>query len=192
MAKKHKEGRGRLSKIDLLPDEARPFVVTAIEALKVRERTQEAIREEMNLGLLSLGLDPISKSSFNRHALQVAAFGRQLQQAREVAAIMAEKLDETPQGDVGLLLNETIKTLVYDVIMEASLDDESASIAMLKAASDALMRLERARKLSVDTRSKIEKEFVKKASNAIDEAVETGAIDKQAANAARQIMGFGE
>jgi hypothetical protein len=146
--------RGRLSSIDLLPDEARPHVIAAMAALKERQRSQDEIRDELNTHLLALGCAPISKSAFNRKALWLAGYGEQLTQAREVAAILAEKLNEAPAGDVGLLLNETIKTMVYDVIMEGSLDEESSSIGMLKEAALTLFRLEQARKISVVTRKK--------------------------------------
>lgn len=185
-------GRGRLSSIDLLPDEATPHVRDAIEALKERKRLQEDIREELNTHLLALGLKPISRSAFNRKALQVAAYGRQLIQAREVAAIMAEKLDQAPDSDVGLLLGETIKSLVYDVVMNESLEDGAASVVVLKEASLALQRLERARHTNVRTRSEIEREIAARAIRALDDAADAGKIDIEAAQRARQIMGFVE
>lgn len=114
-------GRGRLSSIDLLPEEAQPCVSAALAALSERKRTQEDIRRELNECLARLGLAPISRSAFNRKALQIAAVGRQLQQAREVAAVMAEKLSDLPEGDIGLLLIEALKTLIYDVIMNEAM-----------------------------------------------------------------------
>lgn len=162
--------RGHLAKMDLLPPEGKRHVIEAIEQLKAKDRTQDEIREELNNHLLTLGLEPISKSAFNRKALYIAAVGQDLLHAREVAAVMAEKLDNQPEGDVGLLLNETIKALVYDVVMDAAIKDESASIAMLKAASNSLVHLERARKISIETKTKIMKEFAGKADQAIVEA----------------------
>jgi len=187
---KSKPKRGRLSSLELLPDEARPFVIAAIESLKARQRTQDDIRIELNNHLLSLGLDPVSKTAFNRKALAVSAAGEQLLQAREVASIMAEKLDEAPAGDIGALLNETIKTLVYDVIMEQSLSDESASIDMLKSASQALMRLEQARKMSVETRAKIMADFADKAEDAIHKvSSQAGLSADQVAQIRREVLG---
>jgi hypothetical protein len=179
-----------LSSIDLLPDKALPHVRDAIEALKKRDRTQEDIREELNTHLLALGENPVSKSAFNRKALQVAAFGEQLRQAREVAAIMAEKLDEAPEGDVGLLLNETIKALIYDVVMEQSLSDESASVGMLKSAAQSLMRLEQARKMSIETRARIMRDFAGKADEAVTRASKQAGLTKdQVAQIRREVLG---
>lgn len=166
MAKKSR--RGRLSSIDLLPDEAQPYVLAAMDGLKDRRRDQETIREELNNHLLSLGCNPISKSAFNRKALWLAGYGANLIQAREVAAVLAEKLDQAPEGDVGLLLNETIKMIVYDIVMKGSLDEDSASIDMAKDAALALFRLEQARKVSIVTRKKIMDDFQVKASEAVE------------------------
>lgn len=54
-----------------------------------------------------------------------------------------------------MLLNETINTIVYDVITEKSLDADSALTDMLKEAALTLFRLEQARKISVVTRKRI-------------------------------------
>lgn len=174
-------GRGRLSSIDLLPDEARPHVMAAMAELKERRRTQDDIREELNTHLLAMGLAPVSRSAFNRTALWLAGYGERLTQAREVAAVLAEKLDEAPAGDVGLLLNETIKTMVYDIIMDQTLGDEAASVKMLKEAALTLHRLEAARKLSVHTRKQIVDDFAAKAEAAVDTVVKARGLSAETA-----------
>ena len=182
--------RGRLSSIDLLPDEALPFVREALDGLKLRKRTQDDLREELNNHLLSLGLNPVSRSAFNRKSLQIAASGLGMQQVQEISAIMGEKLNDAPEGDVGLFLNQVLKTLIYDVIMEEALSENSPSMAMLKAASDSLMRLERARKISVETRSKLIKEFVGKADEAVTKAAKQAGLSKdQVAQIRRDVLG---
>ena len=185
--------RGRLSSLDLLPDEARPHVLVAIEQLKLRERTQEDIREELNTHLLALGLNPVSKSAFNRKALQIAAYGEHLFHVREISAVMAEKLNDTPEGEIGLLLNEVIKSLVYELIMGASLSDEAVSSKMLKEAALTLSRLERARQISVETRSKIMRDFKDKAGEAIDKcARKAGLDDDTIAKIRREVLGVAD
>jgi len=190
MAKRSNKTRGRLSTIDLLPDEAVPYANAAIAALKERRRTQDDIREELNNHLLSLGLNPISFAAFSRKALQIAAMGANLIQAREIAAVMAEKLNDAPQGNVGLLLVETLKALVYDVIMNQSLSDGDASIDMLRKSADAIMRLERARKMNVETEAKRAKEFVGKADEAVVRAGKQAGLSKdQVSQIRREVLG---
>ncbi len=90
----------------------------AMSALKDRKKPQAQILRVLNLELDALGLDiaPISKSAFNRKALWLASYGRQIENAREIASVLSERLDETPDCDVGLLLVETLKTLIFDVL----------------------------------------------------------------------------
>lgn len=164
-----KATRRKLSSIDLLPEEAMPDVQWAYEALKVRRATQIEILDEFNKRLADRGLKGISKSAFNRRALWIIAQGDAILKAREIAAILGEKLDQAPEGDVGVLLNELIKSLVYDIIANAQLTDKVSMNMMLNAAV-ALDKLENAKKLSVDSRAKIAKEFASKATVAIEQA----------------------
>ncbi len=168
---RNRRGRGRLSSIEQLPPEAEPFVAAAIQALNERSCTAEEIRGELNAHLLSLpDCEPISRSAFNRYSLQLAASGRRIAQAREMASIFAEKIDEMPDGDIGLLLVETIKTMIYDVMMDATLDGESPSIKMLVTAAEAVERLEKARNANVRTAKLKRDNFVEDAATAAVEA----------------------
>ncbi len=188
-------GRGRLSSIDLLPEEAAPCVRAALDALAARKRTQEDIRAELNDCLARLGLGPISRSAFNRHALRMAAVGKQLQQAREVAAVMAEKLDDLPEGDIGLLLIEAIKTLVYDVVMDEALREQDGreGLKMLSRAADAVMRLERARKTNAETRRLAMRAFARQAEEAVERAGREAGLSAEAvAQIRREVLGVVE
>ncbi len=184
--------RGRLSSIDLLPDEAAPCVAKAFDALKKRKETQANILRRLNgeLSLLDLGLKPISKSAFNRKALWLASYGHQMQTTREIASVWAEKLDETPDGDVGMLLGETIKTLLFDVLTEVAMSKKAPSMVMLGVASEALRNLEKAREISVATRVRIETNFIKQANKAVDKAGKAKGLSKDTISAIKsQILG---
>lgn len=164
------KGRGRLSSLDLLPVEAEADYAWALGQLAKRERTQEAIRDELNLRLLGLGLEPVSKSAFNRKAMSFALMARQIEQTREMAGIMAERMDNQPEGDVGLLLGELIKSLTFDVLSGEMMDGATVPIKVLKTAADTVDKLERARKANVDTAARIKKQFADQAMAAVDEA----------------------
>jgi len=188
-----KTRRGRLSSMDLLPEAAEPHVALAIQELKERKKPQAQILDELNANLADHGIKPVSKSAFNRKALWLASYGEQLARAREIAAVLAEQLDNAPEGDVGLLLGETIKTLVFDVVSEASLSDRSASMKMLATAAEALRDLERARELSVKTRAQIMRDFSRKAEDAVERvARERGLSADTVADIKRQILGVRE
>jgi cytochrome P450 len=170
MMARRNTGRGRLSSLDLLPVEAEADYSWALGQLAKRERTQEAIRDELNLRLLGLGLEPVSKSAFNRKAMSFALMARQIEQTREMAGIMAERMDNQPEGDVGLLLGELIKSLTFDVLSGEMMDGEAPSMKTLKTAAETVDKLERARKANVDTAARIKKQFADQAMAAVDEA----------------------
>lgn len=170
MTPSHKKGRGRLSSLDLLPQEAEADYAWALGQLAKRERTQEAIRDELNLRLLAIGLDPVSKSAFNRKAMSFALMARQIEQTREMAGIMAERMDNQPEGDVGLLTGELIKSLVYDVLAGEMISGEAPSIKLLKTAAETINKLERARKANMDTAVRIKKQFAGEAMQAVEAA----------------------
>ncbi len=185
-----KQRRGRLSSIDLLPEQAEPHVLAALKELRERKKPQSQILADLNAALADYGIRPISRSAFNRKALWLAAYGRQLENAREIAGILAEKLDEVPEGDVGLLLGETLKTLIFDVLSETSLSDESASMKMLAQAAIALRNLEQARGLSVKTRHKIVNDFVKRAGEAVEKVAEQRGLSRETVDIIKsQILG---
>lgn len=185
-ARPERRGRGRLSSLDLLPEEAEPAVMRAMDALKERKKPQAQILRVLNMELEAIGAKPISKSAFNRKALWLASYGRQLEQAREIASVWAERLEETPDGDVGMLLGETLKTLIFDVLTEASLSKKSPSMVMLGVASEALRNLEKARELSVNNAVKIKREFYTDAKKAVDRVAKEKGLSKDTVAAIKQ------
>ena len=183
-------GRGRLSFIDTLPDECREDVDWAIEELKGRKRTQEEIRDEFNLRLLSKGADPVSKTSFNRYSLKLAKHWGAMMQVREAAAMFAERMDEEPDGDVGLLIGETIKALVYQAVSDIEMDDASASMKMLAQAAHAVQRLEQARGVNIKTALLKREKFLEKVADQVEEsALAAGVSGEAAADLRRRLLG---
>lgn len=185
------KGRGRLSSIDLLPDEAFPHVREAIEQLKARKLPQETIRETLNQHLLALGLDPVSRAAFNRYSLSLAIQGDRIMRAREIASIFAEKMSDAPTDDIGLLINETIKTLVYDIITAMTLDDEAASMKQLKEAALTLQRLEQAKVHKVAGDVKRKEKLVNDAAEAATVAAKAAGLSEETAEAIKaKILGI--
>jgi uncharacterized NAD(P)/FAD-binding protein YdhS len=163
-----KDKRGRLSSFDLLPEDAHPHIREALDALAKRERTQEDIRNEFNLHLSALGYDPVSRSAFNRRSLSLAKIGEEIRIAREMAAIFAEKLDDMPEGDVGMLIGETLKVIIYNMSQDIAGRDLEVSAKMIKELSLSLQRLEAAGTMSVKRRRQIEERVQKDATEVIE------------------------
>jgi hypothetical protein len=182
--------RRRLSSIDLLPEEATPDIAWAYEELKQRNMPQLAILDELNKRLADRGLKGISKSAFNRRALWLIGQGEAILKAREIAAVLGEKLDKAPEGDVGMLLNELVKSIAFDILSNAQLTDK-VSMNMVVNAAVALDKLENARKISVDARAKIQKEFANKSIAAVEAAGRAKGLTDETVQAIKsQILGI--
>lgn len=167
--------RGRKSTIDLLPEEAWPHVKAALQALADNKREAESIREELNLHLSGIeGCQPISRSAFNRKSLQLAKVGADIARAREMAVAFAERLDDMPDGDVGMLINEMIKVIIYNMTADVAAMDMDVAAKMMKEISLSLLRVEQAGSISTKRRTAIETRTKEQAT----EAVKTVAKDK--------------
>lgn len=187
-----KAKRGRLSYMDMLPEEARPFVRAAYNALGARDRPAEDIRAELNQHLLGIpDAKPISRSAFNRKSLYLAEYGANIAQGREIAAIFAERFGEDPNSDVGLLINETMKTIILDVLMNRAMSDDETSMKLLKEASLTLQRLEQARHSNARTRVQIEQNIVEKAADVVEESAKAAGLSPEKARDIRyKVLGM--
>lgn len=187
-----RRARGRLSSVDLLPEEAEEDVVWAWEQLKRRKLTQTEILEQLNLRLKRKGLRSISKSSFGRAAVRLMRMASRLEETREIASVLATKLDAAGGEDLTLLLGETIKTLVYEMLEHAGeLQADGAAAEMMMNFARALKFSEESRRITADTRTKVEREFKKTATAAVDEAAKVRGLTQETADAIKaQILGL--
>lgn len=181
----------RRSSIDLLPAIATPHVQAALLALTERKRTEADIRDELNNHLLALGIDPVSRSAFSRHKLRLMVQGGTIMRAREVAAVFAEKLATTPGADIGLLLGETMKSMIYEAIADMAAMDEMPSAKEMSAMTLSLMRIEAARHMAVKGAVQRKEHLVERVDEAITEATkERGLSSDVVAQLRRDVLGI--
>lgn len=188
-----RQGRGRLSEIDQLPDWAEDAKLWAFGELRARKRTQLDILEEFNARLRQAALlegitapPVISKSAFNRTALNIAVLGRRMEETREIARVLAPKLDKAADDSVTLMVAESIKMLAHEMLSNAgALEADGATAQMLMYTSRALKHAEEAKRISAEARRKLQDEFAAKATQAVDAVADAAArsgapIDREA------------
>ncbi|MEL6478122.1 MAG: phage protein Gp27 family protein [Pseudomonadota bacterium] len=168
-------GRGRLSSIEELPEEADEAVNWALDALRDRSQPQTQILARFNEMLAELDLDPpvqpISRSAFGRFTIRFSAQAARLKEAQEMAAAMAARWDDMPEGDVGLMVGETIMALVNDVLLDGMLTGETLSLKMLREAAETIERVAKARRAGQMTHIANRNQLLAKAAEKVDEAV---------------------
>lgn len=201
MAPHAKARRGRLSEIDKLPEWADEAKVWAFEQLKERKFSQLEILDEFNARLRAASLahdaraplpEPISRSAFNRTAMRIALLGRRLEETREIAAVIAPKLDEAGDNSITLMVAESIKMLISEMLGNAGeLKADGGTAEMLMMTSRALVAAEQAKKISADGRRKIETELKSKATEAVETVAKVKGLSADTVDAIKsKILGI--
>lgn len=109
---------GKKSKVDRLPVAARNYLN---ELLRDPANSQRQMTARVNNQLIELGLEPVmTESSINRYAARMNKIGSKLMQSREVAELWVSKMGSAPSGKLGLMLNEIIGTLAFDLSLDLS------------------------------------------------------------------------
>ena len=185
----------RPSSIDLLPAEVR-------EALHAWLRdpgiTQTEAADRTNDLLEDLGVEQrVSRHAINRYDLKMRDVGDKLRQSRAVAEVWVAKLGAQPQGQMGLLINEMLRTLAFDLtlkLQDGELTEESMPgvIDQLKHLSLSVMRLERAASENIKRETEIRRQAKEAAAEAAEQVgTRRGLSPEAVAEIRREILGIG-
>jgi len=197
------KGRGRLTAIDQLPDECDPIVSWAAQELADRTCTQVEIYGKFKQKLIALqgeqgiDFDIPSFSAFNRYSVRLAMISRRLEQTREIAATLSERMDAAGSDDLTLIAAEALKTLIFEIVQSTGEAGISPKGAMelanaLRAASAAQVSSSNRRaKLEAEAKLKqVEADMKAKAEKALDTLSQEPGISKAAiARARRDFLG---
>ncbi len=167
---RQREGRGRLSTIDLLPEEAESEILWALEQLRERRLPQNAIREEFNLRLADKGIDPISKSAWSRYAVRKAIQFRRLDDVQRMSGELVKSLGTDGPDQVTVAVAEMLKLAAFQV-----LEDGEVKPKEIMELSRALQSAVSAQKGSAEYRKKLESEAEERLQKAAAAVAEMGA-----------------
>lgn len=125
----------------------------------------------------------LSKSSVNRYKLRMDKIGTRLKESREMAQMWIAKLGAAPQGQVGLLVNEILRTLSFDmalVLQEGKLDGDNAPavVDMLKGLALTMMRLEKASSENVKREEEIRRQALAEAAEKAGDAAKQAGVSE--------------
>lgn len=186
--------RDQQSSIDRLPQEYREQLNTMLRDPRL---TQLETKAQINAILEADGRpDKLSYSAINRYKQRVDKVGARLKQSREMASMWIGKLGAEPQGQVGHLVNEILRTLSFDMtllLQEGTLDEDNAPavVDMLKGLSLTMMRLEKAASENVKRDEKIRKRALEEAARTVgSEAKQRGLSDEAAELIKAKILGI--
>ncbi len=196
--------RRQPSTVDLLPHGVRKQLQAMLDdprvtQLQAVERVNDVLEQLRAAGDPDV-LDPacpvkVSKSAVNRYDLQMRDVGERLRQSREVADRWINKLGAAPQGQVGNLINEILRTLSFDVTLfmqGSSLDEESAPavVGMLKDLALTTMRLEKAANLNVEREKEIRKQTLDEAAKTVDKTARKAGVTPETIALIHEALGI--
>ncbi|HCO0723702.1 TPA: DUF3486 family protein [Escherichia coli] len=191
MENEQRPTRGRLSKVDLLPDSIREQLH---QMLREKRHTQEEIREAINALIDEHNLPEemqLSRTGLNRYAIRMEKVGAKIRASREMAEVWAAKLGSAPTSDVGKLLMEFVKTLAFETSMSMAEDDKPIAPKALGQLALVAQRLEAAAMTSHKREKAIRDAFAQEVAEKTEELVRTGGLSGGAADTIkREILGI--
>lgn len=172
-----RESRGKLSSIDLLPDDAEPDIVWANEQLRDRTMPSVAILAEFNSRLADRGIGPISKSAWGRYSVRKAIQFRKHDEARRMSAELVAQLGADGADEVTVMVAELIKVAMFEALEGGKLNSKN-----LMELARGLQAVVGAQKTSAEHRRKLQDDLLAKVDKAIEKAGEDsgGGTDAQA------------
>lgn len=181
------EGRGRLSSIDLLPEEGQEDIVWAMSELNERQRTQADILFELNGRLADKGLPLVSKSAFNRKSLRVANAARRIAESRALFEGIAPQFTQERIDETNVVVGELIKMLIAELLdSQANEFTPKNSMEMARA----YLATIQGQKLSAERRAERVAEFEKKAGDAVANVGRAKGLTQETIDALRaEILG---
>lgn len=180
-----------------------PRKASTIQALPpdILEKLQELLRDpratqliataKINAILAEKGhAERVSKSAVNRYSQRMEEVGARLRQSREVAAMWIGRLGAEPQGEVGKLLNEMVRTLAFEMTMDMSDGVIKATPRMVKDLSIAIERLEKAASENVKRDDEIRRKAREEAADTAATLAKKGGLSAATVDEIRrQILG---
>lgn len=167
----------RQSSVNLLPPD---ILVRVQECLRDPRVSQLETVDIANALLEAAGLDQrITKSSLNRYKKAADKVGQKILQSREIAQMWIADLGAAPQGDVGKILNEYVRTMAFDTSLQLAEGDEPVPPKMLKDLALAIERLERAATVNVKRDEEIRRQERERAAEKVENIAKKGGMTKE-------------
>jgi Protein of unknown function (DUF3486) len=176
-SKERREGRGRLSKIDMLPEECDHDIVWALEQLRARKMHSKAILKEFNARIADHGQASVDKSSWNRWSVRKAIQFRRLDEGRQILTGIQAQLGGDGNDEITLVLGEMIKLAVFEQLEAGQREDSPLDAKTLGNLARTLRHAVKAQADTVEYRQALAE--LEERLKRVSEAVEAGKSGSQ-------------
>ncbi|WP_024324303.1 phage protein Gp27 family protein [Sinorhizobium medicae] len=158
-----RQGRGRLSTLEMLPEEADNDLAWLNEALREGKRPQVAILAEFNARLADHGIAPISKGTFSRYSVRKARQWREYDERLRLSKALCEGMGPDGADRMTVAVAERIKMAADELLSRGDLS--AKEINALTSANRAAITAQRH---SAELRRSLEDEQKKKLAQTLD------------------------
>jgi len=149
---------------------------------RIREAVDELVRggratidEIVERLRAMLGENAPSRAAVGRYAQRATAKMQRYREAQEVAKVWIAKLDQEPEGDVGRLLAEMLRTVAFEALGQLGDDGATVEAGDVMLLARAIKDLASADKLNADRQLKIRKELAQELEQKVEEQAKSGA-----------------
>lgn len=156
-----REGRGRLSSIEMLPEECDEDIAWANAALREKKMPQTEILRQFNARLADRGIKGISKGAFSRYTVRKSIEVRKMEASRQIMDVVLARLEPGERSDGMIAATELLK---YRIIEQVMAEDEpdpklllNATLALQRLSSTAAREAEVQRRDKRDQREEDER-----------------------------------
>ena len=155
-----RSGRGRLSSIDMLPEDADEAIEWANVELRERKMPQNVILREFNAMLADRGIKGVSKSSFGRYAVRAAIELRKMDASRRITDAILARMPVGERSDSMIAATELLKFRIIETVMDEDADPKAlaqASLSLQRISSTAARTAEIQRRDRKDQQEEVER-----------------------------------
>jgi hypothetical protein len=174
------------SSIDKLPAEIRDVIA----GLRRQGLTIDEIRDH----LLALDVD-VSRSALGRHVKTIAEVGERMRRADAISKAIVDKFGDQTDDRVARASMHILQGVILDLTVAQEEDEDGNPVSIspetVKSLALALQRLTAAQRMDAERELKMRAEFAREAAQKLDGAARDGAIDPEAVERAKRILGFG-
>lgn len=165
------------------------------DAMKTGRFTLDELRRAI-MAEFGAGAAP-SRSALGRYSQRFEEIGKRMRESREVAQVWADRLGQEPQGDIGKLVMDLLRTMAFDATLAMSEDDEDGQAKPINpkeinALALAIHRLETAGRHNIEREEKLRKAALEAAAVvAVSAAKKKGMTPEMQDLIKREILGIG-
>lgn len=187
-AANRRKGRGRLSSIEMLPEEAQEAVNWAATSIEERKLPLNEILAEFNRRLVALGLEPVSKSAFSRYAVRQAILYREIEEGRRTTAELIEKLDLKGDKPLDVAFAEMLKVSALARVRPGQIDEGG-----LLALARTIKTIAEAERISEENRERRRQrdEDEKKKAEAVSQQTRRAGVSEGTLTEINRLLGVG-